>query len=188
MVDMSLIETGALKMHYVAVPLVVIIQNVIQTVDAAIEARHLTLTIENLSGLPYVMADSARLEQAFLSVVSNAVKFTPDGGEITITGESDSTAADGDYVQITVTDQGIGIDPEQQTLIFEKFYRPENPLLHSTDDIGFKGAGPGLGLAIARGIVEAHDGRIWVESPGRDEEACPGSTFYLRFPVGNPES
>jgi signal transduction histidine kinase len=72
-------------------------------------------------------------------------------------------------------------------VVFDKFYRPESPLLHSTDDTGFKGAGPGLGLPIAKGIVEAHGGRIWVESPGRDEESCPGSTFFVRLPVDGPE-
>ena len=90
-------------------------------------------------------------------------------------------------VEITVADDGIGIEPDQQQLIFEKFYRPESTLLHSTDDTGFKGAGPGLGLPIAKGIVEAHGGRIWVESPGRDEERCPGSTFFVRLPVDGPE-
>jgi hypothetical protein len=88
---------------------------------------------------------------------------------------------------VCVTDQGIGVDPDQVSLIFEKFYRPENPLLHSTNDSGFKGAGTGLGLAIVRGIVEAHGGRIWVESAGRDEETCPGSSFYVRLPVDGPE-
>ncbi len=91
------------------------------------------------------------------------------------------------YLEILVTDQGIGIDPEQQALIFEKFYRPEDPLLHSTNDSAFKGAGPGLGLPIARGIVEAHGGRIWAESPGRDEKECPGSTFHVRLPLFQPD-
>jgi signal transduction histidine kinase len=89
-------------------------------------------------------------------------------------------------VEVLVSDKGIGIDPDQADLVFEKFYRPENPLLHSTDEVGFKGAGPGLGLAIAKGIVEAHGGSIWVESPGRDEKAFPGSTFHVRLPVRRP--
>jgi signal transduction histidine kinase len=84
-----------------------------------------------------------------------------------------------------VADAGIGIDPDQQDLIFEKFYRPEGTLRHSTDEVRFKGAGPGLGLAIAKGIVVAHGGRLWVEGRGRDEERYPGSTFHVRLPVAD---
>jgi len=68
-------------------------------------------------------------------------------------------------------------------LIFEKFYRASDLNLHSTGLTKFKGAGPGLGLPIARGIIEAHGGRIWVESNGYDEESLPGSTFYIVLPV-----
>ncbi len=90
-----------------------------------------------------------------------------------------SPAAGQECVELSIADTGIGIDPEEQELIFGKFYRAENPLLHSTGETRFKGGGPGLGLAIAKGIVEAHGGRIWVESPGRDESSnCPGSTFH----------
>jgi signal transduction histidine kinase len=89
-------------------------------------------------------------------------------------------------VELLVADSGIGIDPDQRDLIFGKFYRAENPMLHSTDSVRFKGAGPGLGLAIAKGLVDAHGGRIWVESPGRNEKTCPGSTFHIRLPVAGP--
>ena len=139
--------------------------------------------VDDLSDLPAVRADRDRLEQVFASLVSNAVKFTPDGGEISVSGRLVASAPGETCVDVLVTDRGIGIDPDQIALIFEKFYRPENPLLHSTDDVRFKGAGPGLGLAIAKGIVEAHGGRIWVESPGRDENTFPGSTFHVRLPV-----
>jgi signal transduction histidine kinase len=86
-------------------------------------------------------------------------------------------------VEIVVTDTGIGIDPDDLERIFDKFYRVGDVLFHSTGKIKFKGAGPGLGLTIARGIVEAHRGRIWAESPGCDEEACPGSEFHVVLPV-----
>jgi signal transduction histidine kinase len=129
-----------------------------------------------------VEVDSARLEQVFVSLLSNAIKFTPDGGQILVTGEVKGSWAESEAVEICVADEGIGIDRDQQALIFEKFYRPEDPLQHSTDEVGFKGAGPGLGLSIARGIVEAHGGRIWAESPGRDEKRCPGSRFFVLLP------
>ena len=183
MVDVSLLETGTLRMHPVPVPLGVVVSNAIATVKSAAEQRKLDLEVEDLSPLPYIEADGTRLEQVFVSLLSNAIKFSPDGKRILISGRCESASRDDDYVELSVRDEGIGIDPEQQRLIFEKFYRPENPMLHSSDDVGFKGAGPGLGLAIAKGIVEAHGGRIWVESPGRDEEHCPGSTFRVRLPV-----
>ncbi len=183
MVDVSLLETGTLRMHPVPVPLGVVVSNAIATVKSAAEQRKLDLEVEDLSPLPYIEADGTRLEQVFVSLLSNAIKFSPDGKRILISGRCESASRDDDYVELSVRDEGIGIDPEQQRLIFEKFYRPENPMLHSSDDVGFKGAGPGLGLAIAKGIVEAHGGRIWVESPGRDEAHCPGSTFRVRLPV-----
>jgi signal transduction histidine kinase len=142
--------------------------------------------VADLSEIPEIRADRARLEQVLLGLVNNAVKFTPNGGRIEISGHLDPATAEGAHVELCITDEGIGIDPDQGALIFEKFYRPENPLLHSTNEVGFKGAGPGLGLAIAKGIVEAHGGRIWADSVGRDEEACPGSSFYVRLPVDGP--
>ena len=86
-------------------------------------------------------------------------------------------------VEIVVADTGIGIDPALRDLVFAKFYQTGTISLHSTGKVKFKGGGPGLGLAIARGIVEAHAGRIWVESPGYDEENCPGSQFHVVLPI-----
>jgi signal transduction histidine kinase len=186
MVDVSLIETGTLKMQLAPLSLSEIVESVVQRVGTTAEERDLSIAVSNLSELPQVMVDRARLEQVFLSLVSNAVKFTPDGGEISISGRLVAGSSGEGDVEVMVSDRGIGIDPDQTALIFEKFYRPENPLLHSTNEVGFKGAGPGLGLAIAKGIVEAHGGRIWVESPGRDEKTFPGSIFHVRLPVAGP--
>jgi signal transduction histidine kinase len=183
MVDMSLIETGALKMQFNTVLVSEIVGRAVDTAQSAAAEREVSVTVGDLSGLPHVRADGVRLGQVFTSLLSNAIKFTPDGGAIVISGD---LCSDEGSVEVAVSDAGIGIESDQQQLIFEKFYRPENPLLHSTDDTGFKGAGPGLGLSIAKGIVEAHGGRIWVESPGRDEERCPGSTFFVRLPVDGP--
>jgi signal transduction histidine kinase len=182
MVDLSLIETGSMRIHPMPFPVGIVLQNAVDAVRAATSGRRLDFTLEDLSDLPYVRADSARLEQVFISLLNNAAKFTPDGGEIVISGRLATTLTD-PCLEVMVTDTGIGIEADEQELIFQKFHRAENVLHHSSDDIAFKGAGPGLGLPIARGIVEAHGGRIWVESPGRDEERCPGSTFYVRLPI-----
>lgn len=187
MVDVSLIETGALKIRVSPVSIGEVIEHAVESVAEVARKRELVLAVGDLTGLPVIQADASRLEQVFSGLVRNAVKFTPDGGRISIRGLAGSPISGGAYLEILVSDQGIGIDPEQQMLIFEKFYRPENPLLHSTDDFAFKGAGPGLGLSIAKGIVEAHGGQIWAESPGRDEHACPGSTFHVRLPLIQPQ-
>jgi signal transduction histidine kinase len=187
MVDVSLIETGALRLNPTLIPLSVVVHNSVENVRASAEQRQIQIKVQDLSTLPYIKADGARLEQVFGGLLSNAIKFTPDGGQIVISGNLGASSAREAYVELEVADNGIGIDPEQQDLIFQKFYRSEDTLLHSTDAIAFKGAGPGLGLSIAQGIVNAHGGRVWVESPGRDEERCPGSTFHVRLPVAGPQ-
>ena len=111
-------------------------------------------------------------------MVSNAIKFTPDKGQITIDGRSLPG-----FIEITIADTGIGISPENQSVIFEKFGQVGRINLHSSGKTKFKGGGPGLGLPITRGIIEAHGGTIWVESEGFDEEKSPGSTFHILLPI-----
>ena len=94
--------------------------------------------------------------------------------------DADTTSPE---VEISVRDTGIGISTENQEVVFEKFYQTGEVLMHSSGKTKFKGGGPGLGLAIARGIVDAHGGKIWLASPGYDEKACPGTTVYIRLPV-----
>jgi signal transduction histidine kinase len=86
-----------------------------------------------------------------------------------------------------VGDTGIGIDPEFHERIFEKFFRIDDTLHHSTGKTKFKGAGPGLGLTLVKGIAEAHGGRVWVESLGHDEVNLPGSKFFLLIPIRRVE-
>ena len=186
LVDMSMIETGMLKIHKTPIRMEDVLSGTVSSLRRVAAARHLSISADWPSGLPVIEADMGRLGQVFSCLLSNAIKFTPDGGHINVTARSDEPAIGQAWVEVCVADQGIGIDSEQSQLIFEKFYRPENAMLHSTDEVSFKGAGPGLGLAIARGIVEAHGGRIWVESPGRDEKSCPGSAFYVRLPAAAP--
>jgi signal transduction histidine kinase len=146
----------------------------------AIGERKINLTVEGIDSIPSMTIDVQRLCQAFSNVISNAIKYTPDGGRISIQA---NLTDDNEHVEIVIADTGVGIDPEDQDLIFEKFYRVGDLLLHSTGDTKFKGAGTGLGLHITRGVIEAHGGRIWVESKGHDEESCPGSTFRVLLPL-----
>ena len=84
---------------------------------------------------------------------------------------------------LAVTDSGVGIDPADQEFIFDKFFRVGKPNLHSSGEFSFMGGGPGLGLSIARAVIEAHGGRIRVESEGYDQERCPGSAFHVVLPL-----
>ncbi len=104
---------------------------------------------------------------------------------MTVSGQLIEGYTEGE-IEITIRDTGIGIDPENQELVFEKFYQTGEVLLHSSGKTKFKGGGPGLGLAIARGIVNAHRGRIWLESPRHDETTFPGTTVFVRLPVNGP--
>jgi CheY-like chemotaxis protein/anti-sigma regulatory factor (Ser/Thr protein kinase) len=119
-----------------------------------------------------VIADTRRLEQVFFNLLGNAVKFTPAGGHVDI-----EAALDGDMVEIRVRDTGVGIDPEFLPHVFDRFRQADST---STRAYG----GLGLGLAIARQLVEAQNGRIGVESAG----AGQGTTFRVRLPVVIPQT
>lgn len=164
----------------------VIIAEVIDTVSMQFESvllqRQLTLT-HILQDLPPLSADIELLHKLFYHLLVNAIKYTPDGGRITITGRSVTIPSKPPEIEVVIEDTGIGIDPDQLTLIFEKFYQSGEVAFHSTGQTSFKGGGPGLGLAIAKGIVSAHNGQIWAESQRHDEDLCPGSRFYVRLPL-----
>jgi signal transduction histidine kinase len=154
---------------------------------ATLMTRTLNFAVDDLDDLPDLVADDELLLKVFLNLATNAVKFTPDGGAITVTG---CVRAEGPnrWVDVMVRDTGIGIAPENHEVIFEKFYQTGPLALHSSGRTNFKAGGAGLGLAIASSIVQAHNGRIWVESPGHDEAACPGSCFHVLLPVPEAEA
>lgn len=183
MLDVSLIETEAFAVHPIPISLGKMIERVVDGLGDAIQERHQKVAVWGFDTLPDVVADDTRLHQAFRNIIINSIKFTPDNGRVDIRAR---LADGGTQVEVTIQDTGIGIDKQHHELIFEKFYRVGDLNLHSTGQTKFKGAGPGLGLPIARGIIEAHGGRVWVESEGQDEERLPGSTFYVVLPVGGP--
>ena len=133
-----------------------------------------------------IQADPQLLQKALDAVIVNAIKFTPDGGSISLGGRELLDEQLGPCLEIHIRDTGIGIDPANQQVIFEKLFQLGKTELHSSGRTKFKGGGPGLGLSIAASIVKAHHGRIWVESPACDEQTFPGSTFYLRLPLPKP--
>jgi signal transduction histidine kinase len=181
MLDVAKIDTRSLDLRPSPLKLPLLLRMLGSHFQTTLETRDLTLTIDPMAGLPEVEADMEALQKVFYHLIENAIKYTPDGGRIEIYGR----LVNDDYpqIEVVVADTGIGIDPEIHELIFQKFYQTGEITLHSSGKTSFKGGGAGLGLAIARGIVEAHQGHMWVESPGYDEQALPGSHFYLRLPL-----
>jgi signal transduction histidine kinase len=110
------------------------------------------------------------------------------GGSITISGQSFESVEQPATLEIIVSDNGIGIDPEHHEKIFETFYQPGEAAFPSPGPPNLQGGGPGLGFALVRGAVEAHGGRVWVESPGHNEQNYPGSHFYVHQPLKQPVS
>ncbi len=181
MIDVSMIDNNLLSINFQPVWLNRIFAVLEADVRESVQERKINLSILPFYGCDEMTyGDPERLLQVFRNVLTNAIKYTPDGGRILVDGRKLPG-----FVETTIQDNGIGIAPEDQAMIFEKFGRLGSVSLHSSGKTKFKGGGPGLGLHIARGIIEAHGGSIWVESPGRDEVLCPGSTFHILLPLRN---
>jgi signal transduction histidine kinase len=182
MLDVSRIDSNTLFLRKTGLQIDLLIKKVNKGFEKAFEERNIQMSVDGLADLPLIPADPEMLQKAFRQIIMNAIKFTPDGGSITVSGRY-LNGSEPPQVEIAVRDTGIGIDPALHHLVFEKFNQTGDVLLHSSGKTKFKGGGPGLGLAIARGIVDAHGGRIWVESPGYNEETNPGSTFFVSLPA-----
>ncbi len=182
MLDVSQLDVDALSLHFTPLRLEAVVRGALEPLTDAVRQRKLMVAARGLRDLPAISGDEPRLVQAFRNVILNAIKYTPDGGRIDITGR-----VEGDEAIVTIRDSGIGIDPALLALVFEKFFRAQDLNYHSTGTTKFMGAGPGLGLTIARGVVQAHGGRIWAESAGYDPERYPGSTFTIALPLTPPD-
>lgn len=163
------LEAGALKLVKEPVLIPRIAQKIAE--DAASRTKNHRFTLKFASSFPVLEADVRCIEQALSNLVENAVKYSPKGGDITVSGEVKD-----DKVVIAVSDEGIGIPPEFQEKVFERFYRVENPLTRRI-------FGSGLGLSIVKGHIEAHGGKVWLES-----KMERGSTFYFSLPTEREES
>jgi signal transduction histidine kinase len=181
--DVSKLDSAVLKVRRVPTSIIVLVKEIEADFAAVLKERRFYFKSDDLDKLPFIMADSDLLHKVFHHLIMNAIKYTPDGGMITVSGRVIQDETLGDVVEVIVADTGIGIDEEHHELIFEKFYQTGEVRLHSSGTTKFKGGGPGLGLAIARGAVLAHGGKIWVESKGHDEKRFPGSRFCVRLPL-----
>ncbi|MCP4418812.1 MAG: GAF domain-containing protein [Chloroflexi bacterium] len=193
MLDVAKIDSSSLQLFLAPLDLVFLLRQVVTRFKGALAARNIALNYyADLNDLPEIEADVETLQKVLYQVLINAIKYTPDGGVIGVNGRFQPASAGGakpdGEIELIITDSGVGINPEVQDLIFEKFYQTGEVMLHSSGKTSFKGGGAGLGLAIAKGIVEAHNGRIWAESDGHDEDLLLGSRFHILLPVKQPES
>lgn len=187
MLDVTRIEAGTLQLKHAPVHLSLILKKIQRDFKDVVAGRQQILIINEVEHVPVMWVDGERVTQILRNLVSNAIKYNPDGGTIEIAAElmrSDDQRTS--FVKITVSDTGVGVPKDQQERIFEGFYEVRNIELHSTSKTDFMGSGAGLGLPIARGVAEVHGGSLWVESPGYDPEKCLGSKFHLILPVGEP--
>jgi signal transduction histidine kinase len=179
LIDVSALETNMVSLSYQPVRLSRVFDRVKSELAGVLAARRLTMVVDEFDNeATLTQADPQRMLQVARKVVGNAVKYTPDGGCITVSARPLPA-----FVEVLVADSGIGIAPEQVQGIFEKFGQAGDVALHSTGKTKFKGGGTGLSLHIVKGILERHGGSIWCESPGHDERTCPGSTFHLLIPL-----
>ena len=167
LLDVSRIAAGKLTLEIAAVDLEAIVRSVVETVRAGAEAKRIDLELRAAREALTVRGDETRLHQVFGNLLANAIKFTPEGGRVTIEAKRS-----GDRAELVVTDTGIGIEPELIGTVFDRFRQGQQPAnrLHG---------GLGLGLTISRHLVEAHGGVITAQSPGRGQ----GTTFRVLLPL-----
>jgi signal transduction histidine kinase len=173
--DISLAESGQLKLERAPTDLVELVRRKVSQAELAAGDKDIRLEFEAALGLPVVNVDAGRMEQVVANLIANAVRHTPSGGSITVSartaGGDAARQVDGPSLLLSVADTGEGIAPEHLPHVFERFYRAEGARSRA-------GGGAGLGLAIVKQMVQAHGGRVWVDSqPGR------GSTFYVALPL-----
>jgi signal transduction histidine kinase len=166
LLELSRLESGDLRLRPEPVMLDELVSEVVAELEVVRADRHVQLSGQLSGDLPVILADRERVHQVLFNLLDNALRFTPAGGEVRVTAERHNGSVD-----VHVWDSGPGISPEHLPRLFERFYRVDPA--RSRDD-----GGTGIGLAIARSVVEAHGGRIWAESePGR------GSVFTFELPV-----
>lgn len=190
LLDISKIEAGKMDFKFELIRVEPVIEYVKNNLTEVAKEKNLTIKYIPSDENVEVYADSNRLEQVLTNLVSNAIKFTPDAGEIEITSkvvnarelqydncfEEDIKKLQGNYLQVCVEDHGIGIERKDLNHVFDKFAQIENSLSR-------KVGGSGLGLPIARQLMEAHNGAIWCDS-----EINKGSRFYFVIPIANDKS
>ena len=183
MLDVTRIDADTLKVAYVPVPVKRLVNDLVHDLQPVADSRRIGLAVRHTEEELNIFGDPTLIQKALYQLLINAIKYTPDGGVVTVFTRQAKAENEAPEVQVEVQDTGIGLDAEHHELIFEKFYQVGSVALHSSGKTSYKGGGPGLGLAIVRGVARAHGGKAWVESRGHDETTFPGSSFFLQLPV-----
>jgi len=172
LLDISRIESERLRLDIGTLHIGEVIRQAMRTIEKQVRDKEQALEVNIAPDLPPVKGDQARLVQILTNLMSNAHKYTPEGGQITIQARQcpSDTEADG-FIECSVTDTGIGISPEDKERLFTKYFRADDPAVNQVP-------GTGLGLVITKSLVEMHGGEIWVES-----KLGEGSTFAFTIPV-----
>ena len=186
MLDVTRIDSELLNIGNTPVTVPLLISDVVHSFTEAAKGRRIRLTTDYHEDTPNIYGDIALIQKALYHLVVNAIKYTPDGGSVTVRTRQCLLDEEIPGVEIIISDTGIGLDAEHLDLVFEKFYQVGEVALHSSGKTTFKGGGPGLGLALVRGVARAHGGKVWVESSGHDETLYPGSSFHFQLPVNPP--
>jgi two-component system, OmpR family, phosphate regulon sensor histidine kinase PhoR len=168
LLELSRIEAGELKLEFRPVSLAQLVKSCVETARLKAAAKNLAIEVNPAGALPPARGDANRLQEVLQNLLDNAVQYTPSGGRVEV-----SATRVGNQLVITVADTGIGIPQAEQSRIFERFYRVDAARSREA-------GGTGLGLSISRHIVEAHGGRIWVESAVGE-----GSRFHFSVPVAS---
>jgi len=176
LLTLETLDRGELKLQLAPVDVGELLTNLAEEMLPLARRRRLRLLAEPPPDPEVILADSFRLQGVLGQLILNAVRFTPDHGTVVVGG----APCDGG-VRLWVSDTGIGIAPEHHELIFERLVELGSIEHHHSDATGFRSGGLGLGLAVAREVVRAHGGEMWLES-----EVGRGSDFYLRLPRGGP--
>ncbi len=164
LLNVSRIQSGKMKMHFTLTPPREIVDEIL-SISKVNSPKH-TLALEIADGLPSILLDKEKMKEVMINLVSNAIKYSPDGGRVRV-----ALRLEEGNLRIEVQDQGLGIPAEHQAKLFQAFYRVDNSATALIP-------GTGLGLVIVKAIVEHHGGRIWFES-----EVGKGTTFHLLIPV-----
>jgi hypothetical protein len=178
LLSLSRIESGKIELNFENVELKGIIELTASSLRPQADVKSIQIEVGVPEQLPAVYGDPEKIEQILTNLIGNSIKFTAEGGKILITAKHLPKGKEGGYgdkVAVSVKDTGIGIPPEHLDAIFEKFHQVEGSLHRSV-------SGTGLGLAITKGLVEAHQGKIWVES-----EVEKGSVFTFTLPLAEGE-
>jgi two-component system phosphate regulon sensor histidine kinase PhoR len=166
LLDVAKMEAGHGQLEQVPLDLRQILTELVELLRERAASQKIVLRLEVSDGLPLIRADRRSIEEVFTNLMSNAINYSPDGGEVTVT-----VISHGDYLEILVRDQGIGIEPEELPKIFDKFYRVRSPRTRQV-------IGTGLGLSLVKGLLEAHRGSVEVEST-----VGLGTTFRVKLPT-----